>query len=503
MFKRVLVANRGEITVRIMRTLRDLGISPVAIYSEPDRHALHVRSADLAVCVGPEASRESYLRMDAVIDAARRTGAEAIHPGYGFLSENAVFAQKVKDAGLVWIGPPPSSIHTMGDKLLARRTVMAAGVPVVPGTTEPIRDPEAAARVAHEIGFPVMIKASSGGGGKGMRKVDDPEHVRAAIETAQREARGAFGDDSVYLEKFVEGPHHIEIQVFADQHGNCVYIGERECSVQRRHQKVVEESPSPFVDPEMRRRMGEVAVAAARACGYEGAGTCEFLVGANREFYFLEMNTRLQVEHAVTELVYGLDLVEAQLRVAAGEPLPFTQADLVPHGHAFECRIYAEDPETYMPSPGKVTGVTWPGGPGVRVDAGIDEHSVVPMAYDPLVAKLCTWGSDRAQAMRRMRRALEETVVLGITTNTRLHLRVLEHPDFVAGNYDTHILQSPLPAVPSPTSEAREAAVVATALAKLADEEARAQGGLGGAAQPQNIPSLWRTHGRARVLRGG
>ena len=339
MFKRVLVANRGEITVRIMRTLRDLGISPVAIYSEPDRHALHVRSADLAVCVGPEASRESYLRMDAVIDAARRTGAEAIHPGYGFLSENAVFAQKVKDAGLVWIGPPPSSIHTMGDKLLARRTVMAAGVPVVPGTTEPIRDPEAAARVAHEIGFPVMIKASSGGGGKGMRKVDDPEHVRAAIETAQREARGAFGDDSVYLEKFVEGPHHIEIQVFADQHGNCVYIGERECSVQRRHQKVVEESPSPFVDPEMRRRMGEVAVAAARACGYEGAGTCEFLVGANREFYFLEMNTRLQVEHAVTELVYGLDLVEAQLRVAAGEPLPFTQADLVPHGHAFECRI--------------------------------------------------------------------------------------------------------------------------------------------------------------------
>ena len=503
MFKRVLVANRGEIAVRVMRTLRDLGISPVAIYSEPDRHALHVRSADLAVCVGPEASRESYLRMDAVIDAARRTGAEAIHPGYGFLSENAEFARKVIDAGLVWIGPPPDAIHAMGDKLLARRTVMAAGVPVVPGTTEPIHDLDEAVRIANDIGYPVMIKASAGGGGKGMRRVETEAEVRAAVETAQREARGAFGSESVYLEKFVEGPHHIEIQVFADAHGNCVYIGERECSVQRRHQKVVEESPSPFIDADMRRRMGEVAVAAARACGYVGAGTCEFLVGANRQFYFLEMNTRLQVEHPVTELVYGLDLVEAQVRVAAGEPLPFTQADLVPHGHALECRIYAEDPETYLPAPGKVTGVVWPAGPGVRVDAGIDAHSTVPMAYDPLVAKLCTWGSDRAQAIRRMRRALEETVVLGITTNTRLHLRVLEHPDFVAGNYDTHLLASPMPPVPSVPTQTRDAIVVATALARLLEDEARAQSGGGNPGAPSGAVSQWRSHGRARVLRGG
>ncbi|MCK6575430.1 acetyl-CoA carboxylase biotin carboxylase subunit [Myxococcota bacterium] len=507
LFDRVLVANRGEIAVRVMRTLRDLGISPVAIYSEPDRHALHVRSADLAVCVGPEASRESYLKMDAVIAAARQTGATAIHPGYGFLSENAVFARKVREAGLVWIGPPPEAITTMGDKLLARRTVLAAGVPVVPGTVDPVRDPEEAVRIAREIGFPVMIKASAGGGGKGMRRVEDESGVRAAVETARREAAGAFGDDAVYLEKYVQGPHHVEIQVFADAHGHCVFIGERECSVQRRHQKVLEESPSPFVDPEMRRRMGEVAVAAARACGYVGAGTCEFLVGANREFYFLEMNTRLQVEHPVTELVYGLDLVEVQIRVAAGEPLPFTQAELVPRGHALECRLYAEDPETFLPSPGTLSQVSWPSGPGVRVDAGVDGASVVPVAYDPLVAKLCTWGSDRAQAIRRMRRALAETVVLGITTNTALHDRVLRHPDFVAGNYDTGLLSTPLPPVEAPRSGATDAALMAVAIERLVADEARAQlaatGQIGAGGGAGAGATLWRTHGRARVLRGG
>ena len=506
MFKRVLVANRGEIAVRVMRTLRDLGISPVAIYSEADRHALHVRSADLAVCVGPEASRESYLRMDAVLEAARRTGAEAIHPGYGFLSENATFARMVQAAGLVWIGPPPDAITAMGDKLLARRTVIAAGVPVVPGTVDPIKDTESAVRIAREIGFPVMIKASAGGGGKGMRRVEDEAGVRSAVETARREAVGAFGDDAVYLEKYVLGPHHVEIQVFADQHGHCVFIGERECSVQRRHQKVLEESPSPFVDAAMRQRMGEVAVAAARACGYVGAGTCEFLVGANREFYFLEMNTRLQVEHPVTELVYGLDLVELQVRVAAGEPLPFTQADLVPRGHALECRIYAEDPETFLPSPGTLTRVSWPAGPGVRVDAGVDGDSVVPMAYDPLVAKICTWGSDRAQAIRRMTRALSETVVLGITTNTALHERVLRHPDFAGGHYDTSLLTTPLPAPVASTEGSDDAALVAVALERFARDEQRAQAAATGLSGAGNVPAgggMWRTHGRGRVLRGG
>ena len=504
MFRRVLVANRGEIAVRVMRTLRDLGISPVAIYSEPDRHALHVRSADVAVCVGPEASRDSYLRMDAVIDAARRTGAEAIHPGYGFLSENATFARKVAEAGLVWIGPPPEAIHAMGDKLLARRTVQAAGVPVVPGTVEPVNDVDEAVRIARDIGFPVMIKASAGGGGKGMRRVEDEAGVRGAIETSRREAAGAFGDDSVYLEKYVLGPHHIEIQVFADAHGNVIHIGERECSVQRRHQKVLEESPSPFIDEALRQRMGAVAVAAAKACGYVGAGTCEFLVGADRNFYFLEMNTRLQVEHPVTELVYGLDLVEWQLRIAAGEPLPLTQADIRPHGHAIECRIYAEDPVSYLPCPGPLTHVSWPSGPGVRVDAGVDGYSVVPMAYDPLVAKVCTWGSDRAQAIRRMHRALNETVVLGITTNTALHHRVLAHADFLAGHYDTALLTTPLPPVPEGAPGAEEAMLVAAALERLLTEEATAQAratGQGPAAATSG--SLWRTHGRGRVLRGG
>ena len=500
MFPRVLVANRGEIAVRIMRTLRDRGISPVAVHSESDRHALHVRSADVSVCVGPEPSRESYLRGDAIIEAAKRTGATAIHPGYGFLSENAAFAQSVIDAGLTWIGPPPSAIVSMGDKLLARRTVMAAGVPIVPGTEEPVTDVDAAMKLAIDIGFPVMVKASAGGGGKGMRKVDSAKALRAAIETARREAKGAFGDDSVYLEKFVVGPHHVEIQVFADAHGGCVYLGERECSVQRRHQKVIEECPSPFIDEVLRRRMGEVAVAAARACNYVGAGTCEFLVGADRNFYFLEMNTRLQVEHPVTELVYGVDLVEWQLRVAAGERLPLTQAELVPRGHALECRIYAEDSETFLPCPGAISHCTFPQGPGVRVDAGIDSRSIVPMAYDPLLAKLCTWGSDRAQAIRRMGRALDETVILGITTNTALHRRVLAHDDFVKGLYDTHLLESPLPRLQTATEAQARDAATAVALERFLADEARPAVG---AATSSSSASLWQVHGRGRVLRGG
>ena len=498
MFRRVLVANRGEIAVRVMRTLRDLGISPVTIHSEADAHALHVRMADASVCVGPESSAESYLVVDAVLDAARRLGAEAVHPGYGFLSENAGFAERVSQAGLVWIGPPPAAIRSMGDKLTARATVEAAGVPTVPGSSGPVEDAAAALEVARGVGFPVMLKASAGGGGKGMRLVHDEGGFSSALEAARREAAGAFGDDAVYIEKFVTEPHHVEIQVLCDTQGHAVHLGERECSVQRRHQKVVEECPSPFLDAALRERMGAVAVAAAKACGYVGAGTVEFLVGGDRAFYFLEMNTRLQVEHPVTELVYGIDLVEQQVRVAAGEPLGFVQQDLAPRGHAIECRIYAEDPETFLPSPGRVTGVRWPSGPGVRVDPGIDATSTVGTAYDPLVAKVCAWGSDRAQAIRRMGRALDETAVLGLVTNVPLHHRVLAHPDFVAGTYDTGLLAGPLPSATSPDGHWRRAVLSAAAIQRLEADLAR--GRQNGA--PAG-PSAWVIQGRGRVLRGG
>jgi acetyl-CoA carboxylase biotin carboxylase subunit len=483
MFQRVLVANRGEIAVRVMRTARELGISPIAIYSEADAHALHVRMADQAVCVGPEASTQSYLNMDAVLDAARRTGADAIHPGYGFLSENAIFAQKVMDAGIAWVGPPPSAIAQMGDKLTARETVAKAGVPLVPGATP--TDLDAARAAAIDMGVPVMVKASAGGGGKGMRKVDQVETFDSALLAARREAAAAFGDDRVYVEKFITRPHHVEIQVLCDGHGTALYIGERECSVQRRHQKVIEECPSPFIDADLRQRMGAVAVAAAQACDYVGAGTVEFLVGGDGGFYFLEMNTRLQVEHPVTELVYGIDLVEWQLRIAAGEPLPFTQADIQPRGHAVQCRLYAEDPETFLPSPGTVHHVRWPTGPGVRIDAGIDSASVVPMAYDPMIAKLCTYAADRARAISRMHRALDETVVLGVTTNIPLHHRVLMHPEFLAGDYDTGLLGTPLPTAPSASDDA---AVVAAAIQRYLTESHQA-----GA---DDTPSAWWRDGR-------
>ncbi|MBU0553458.1 acetyl-CoA carboxylase biotin carboxylase subunit [Myxococcota bacterium] len=444
MFKRVLVANRGEIAVRVTRTLIEMGITPLAIYSEADAHALHVQLAAEALCVGPEASAESYLVGSRVIAAALELGAEAIHPGYGFLSENAGFARAVMAAGLTWIGPPPEAIEAMGDKLTARRVVEAAGVPVVPGVSRPMRDAEEAAAIAEEIGYPVMLKASAGGGGKGMRLVHDKAALIAGLAAARREAAGAFGDDAVYIEKFVTEPHHIEVQVFCDAHGACVHFGERECSVQRRHQKVIEEAPSPFISEALRQEMGAVAVAAARACGYVGAGTVEFLVGGDQRFYFLEMNTRLQVEHPVTELVYGVDLVELQLRVAAGAPLPMTQAEITPRGHAIECRVYAEDPDTWLPAPGAITALRWPSGPGVRIDAGVQDHSVVSAAYDPMIAKLCVWAADRDKAIARARRALRETAILGITTNLALHRRVMDDARFIQGRYDTGMLSAPL-----------------------------------------------------------
>ncbi|MEE2757976.1 MAG: acetyl-CoA carboxylase biotin carboxylase subunit [Myxococcota bacterium] len=498
MFERVLVANRGEIAVRVMRTLREMGISPIAIYSEADRHSLHVRMADQAVCVGPEASSASYLVIDAVLDAARRTGAQAIHPGYGFLSENAEFAKRVIAAGISWIGPPPAAIEAMGDKLIARRTVVAAGVPVVPGLSEPITDPDSAAQYASEIGFPVMLKASAGGGGKGMRLVQDPADFRKALDAAKREAASAFGNDAVYLEKFISEPHHVEIQILCDTHGNAIHVGERECSVQRRHQKVIEEAPSPFITEETRQKMGLVAVEAAKACQYVGAGTVEFLVGGDQGFYFLEMNTRLQVEHPVTELVYGVDLVAQQVRVAAGLPLSFTQADLVPRGHALECRIYAEDPDTFMPCPGDITALQWPSGPGVRVDAGVDVHSVVPMAYDPMIAKICTWAPTREHAIQRMHRVLDETVILGLTTNIPLHHRILAQPDFKRGRYDTSLLNGELPTVQRLGEPHQADAIAAAAIARYENDLARTSGqGLApGGASP------WLSQGRSTQLGG-
>ena len=495
MFKRVLVANRGEIAVRIFRTLRDMNITPLAIYSEADRHALHVRVADEAFCVGPEASSESYLRIDKVLEAARALKADAIHPGYGFLSENAQFATAVVEAGIGWIGPPPQAIIKMGDKLTARQTVAQAGVPLVPGESRAMATVEEGLEVATKIGFPVMLKASAGGGGKGMRLIEDAPSFEGAFTAARREASNAFGNDAVYVEKFVTTPHHIEIQVLSDQHGHTVHLGERECSAQRRHQKVLEECPSPFIDEATRQAMGEVAVKAAQACNYVGAGTVEFLVGGDGQFYFLEMNTRLQVEHPVTELVYNVDLVECQVRIAFGEPLGFTQAELAPRGHALECRIYAEDPVNFLPSPGDVTSLDWPHGVGVRVDAGIDEQSTVPMSYDPMIAKICTYGRTRPQAMRRMRRAINETRLLGIETNLALHLVILDDERFINGEYDTGLLAN---LAPQTQGEPDQFMILAAALA--------AHGGTKDLSQNEHDASTkastWLAHGRRRQLRG-
>ncbi|HLA14856.1 MAG TPA: acetyl-CoA carboxylase biotin carboxylase subunit, partial [Gemmatimonadaceae bacterium] len=407
MFSKVLIANRGEIAVRVIRACHELGVRTVAVYSEADARSPHVREADEAVLIGPAPSSESYLRIDGILDAARSTGAEAIHPGYGFLSERESFARAVRDAGLTWIGPPPEAIAAMGSKTAARTLAVAAGVPVVPGTTKSIADAAEAAVLGEKFGYPVLLKAAAGGGGKGMRVVSAASELAGALEAARREARSAFGDDAVYLEKFITAPRHVEIQILADAHGTTLSLGERECSVQRRHQKMIEESPSVAVDPELRREMGETAVRAARAAGYVNAGTCEFLLDASGDFYFLEMNTRLQVEHPVTELVTGIDLVQWQLRIAAGERLPFQQEDISPRGWAIECRITSEDAlNGFLPSTGRISHLHLPSGPGVRWDGGIESGSEVGLYYDPMLAKLIVWGENRDQAVRRMRRAL-------------------------------------------------------------------------------------------------
>jgi acetyl-CoA carboxylase biotin carboxylase subunit len=499
-FDKVLIANRGEIAIRVIRACRGLGIRTVAVYSEADASALHVRLADEAVCVGPPPSRESYLVGPRILEVARQTGAQAIHPGYGFLSENAIFRKACEEAGVVFIGPSAEAMHLMGEKTLARRTMQAAGVPVVPGTTEPIRDHAELLRVAESVGYPVMLKAASGGGGKGMRIVSSPDALVAAFEGATREARSSFGDDAVYIEKAIVGPRHIEVQVFADSHGQVVYVGDRECSVQRRHQKVVEEAPAPNLRPETRRAMGEMACRAAAAVGYVGAGTVECLVDAEENYYFLEMNTRLQVEHCVTEEAFGVDLVRAQLAVAAGHPLPWKQTDLVARKAAMEFRLYAEDPaQNYLPSPGPLLVYRPPRGPGVRVDDGVEEGDVVSSLYDPMVAKLIVSGLDRGHTLERARTALREYEVVGIHTNLRLLLQICDNPAYVAGRYTTELLKTLVPEAAPSTPEGED---VARILGALAASEAGA-GAAGASGTPAHGGrSTWAGDGLRRSMGG-
>ena len=444
-FTKVLIANRGEIAVRVIRACREMGIATVAVFSEADREALHVLQADEAVAIGPAPAAESYLSRDKIISAALTTGAQAIHPGYGFLAENADFAEACAAAGLVFIGPPPAAVRATGDKLAARRVAAQLGVPLVPGTTQPLADGAEAARAVAEIGYPVMIKAALGGGGKGMRLVHAYAELEGALRAARSEAGSAFGDATVYIEKYIAAPRHIEIQILADAHGTVVHLGERECSIQRRNQKLVEESPSPCVTPEMRRRMGEAACRIAAAAGYVNAGTVEFLVDRDGKFYFLEVNARLQVEHPVTEFVTGRDLVREQIRIAAGEKLGYAQEDISFSGHAIECRINAEDPgANFMPSPGRILGLRAPGGPWVRDDSGVYVGYTVPRYYDTLMAKLIVWAPDREAAIARMDRALADFAVEGIPTTIGFHRRVLAHPDFVAGRVHTRWVEEEL-----------------------------------------------------------
>jgi acetyl-CoA/propionyl-CoA carboxylase biotin carboxyl carrier protein len=442
-FSKVLVANRGEIAIRIFRSLRELEIVPVAVYSEADRGSLHVDLADEAYLLGPGPPAESYLAQDRVIDAARQAGAQAIHPGYGFLAENAEFARAVETAGLVWIGPPPDAIEVMGSKVAARERMQAAGVPIIPGTIEPVVSAEHARTLGDELGWPIAIKASAGGGGKGLKVVPSPDEVERAFESAQREGEAYFGSSAVYVERYLEDPRHVEVQVLADGHGNVIHLGERDCTIQRRHQKLVEETPSPAVSPQLRDRIGGIAVDAARAVGYRSAGTIEGLLSRDGEYFFLEMNTRIQVEHTVTELVTGLDLVREQVLVAAGEPLSLHQEDVRLTGHSIECRINAEDPSSgFLPSPGRITGYREPGGPGVRVDSSVDAGREVVALYDPLIAKLIVHGIDREHARHRMLRALDEYRVDGVTTLLGFHRALLREPCFVAGETCHGVVES-------------------------------------------------------------
>lgn len=439
--KKILIANRGEIAIRVIRTAHKMGIDTVAVYSDADRNAPHVRLAEEAVHIGPPPPNQSYLQMDRIIEAAKSTGAEGIHPGYGFLSENAEFAQKVVDAGITFIGPSPEAIRIMGSKLAAKEAVLKYDIPLVPGTESAIEDKNEAKKIAKEIGFPILIKASAGGGGKGMRIVEKEEDLDEQMDRAVSEALSAFGDGSVFIEKYVSSPRHIEVQVLSDTHGNHIHLFERECSVQRRHQKVVEEAPSSVLTPELRKKMGEAAIGVAKSCNYVGAGTVEFLLDADHNFYFLEMNTRLQVEHPVTEMITGIDLVEQQIRVARGEEISFSHEDLQINGHAIELRVYAEDPfSNFMPSIGKLVRYKIPEGPHIRVDDGYDEGMDIPIYYDPLISKLVVWGNTREEAMTNMIQAIGQYYIKGPMTTLPFGVFVMEHPAFRSGNFDTHFV---------------------------------------------------------------
>ena len=494
MIRSLLVANRGEIAVRIVRAARERGIRTVAVFSEPDRLAPHVLEADEAYAIGPAASAESYLRADKLIEVAKASGAEAIHPGYGFLAERASFAQAVEDSGLIFVGPSAQTIAAMGDKTEARRRMAAAGVPIVPGLTEVVAGAEEAAASAVQLGFPVLIKACAGGGGKGMRVVEAEADVERAFEAAQREALAAFGDGSLYLERYLDQPRHIEIQVLGDAHGNVVHLGDRECSIQRRHQKLIEEAPSPALSPEARAAMGEAAVRAAKAVDYRSAGTIEFLY-QDGEFFFLEMNTRLQVEHPVTELVTGLDIVDWQLRVASGEPLDFRQEDVELKGHAIECRIVSEDPSTgFLPSTGVITRLETPTGPGVRWDGGVTEGFEVTPHYDPLLGKLIVHAPTRAAAISRMARALDALVLTGVETSAQFHRRVMDEPDFRSGSFSIRYLeQHPELVESADPGRALRAAAVAAALLEEEDRRLHRTSRIGG--NKVNAISAWRAAG--------
>jgi acetyl-CoA carboxylase, biotin carboxylase subunit len=507
MFKKILIANRGEIAVRVIRACRELGITSVAVFSDVDRASLHVRKADEAYHIGPAAATESYLNIRKILDAAKRSRADAIHPGYGFLSENSKFAQACAEAGIKFIGPTAASMDMMGSKTRARQHMEQAGVPFVPGTSRGLSSFEEAEQVAATIGYPVMLKAAAGGGGKGMRLVGSPTELRSALESARSEAQRSFGDSEVYIEKYIVNPRHIEMQILADEHGNCVWLGERECSIQRRHQKVLEESPSPLVDPDMRRKMGEIAVRVAKAANYTNAGTVEFLSDQEKNFYFLEMNTRLQVEHPVTELITGLDLVHLQIRIAAGEKLPFSQDEVRIRGHAMECRIYAEDPDNnYFPSPGKITLLLAPSGPGIRRDSGMYEGWTVPIDYDPLLAKLIGYGSDRDQAIGRLIRALNEYFVGGIKTNISLFRRILNDAEFQSGKLDTgyldRLLARPV-ATNSGNAQGEEIAAIAAGIFAVLEPAAPSNNGASSNGAGTPTTSNWKKAARGEALTQG
>jgi acetyl-CoA carboxylase biotin carboxylase subunit len=500
MFKKVLIANRGEIAVRVIRACREMGIRSVAVYSDADRASLHVQMADEAVPIGPPPAAESYLHMEKIVRAAHETGAEAIHPGYGFLAENADFAGYCAQKGVVFVGPSASALALVGDKVQARRTMEKAGIPIIPGMKSIPRTMAEFEAAARDIGYPVIVKASAGGGGKGMRIVDDEKDLRPALEAGRREAKSAFGDESVYLEKYLEEPRHVEVQVLADTHGRTVHLFERECSIQRRHQKIVEETPSPALDETLRQKMGETARRAVEAAGYTNAGTVEFLLDKNRNFYFLEVNARLQVEHPVTELVTGVDLVRQQLIVAAGEKLAFAQKDVRQRGHALECRIYAEDPgQNFLPSPGKIFLLKEPSGPGIRLDSGIYAGWEVPIYYDPILAKLVVWAEDRDRACRRMAAALEEYVILGIKTPIAFLRDVVTHEEFLAGRTNTAFLKNHFDswAERPADDEGLRLALAAAAFTEMRAAARPRGGGDGGMRKDRASP--WTSLGRWRI----